>query len=355
MMTSLDLGLMALPDRETRADSSYTDALVNAIVSRVSGGTLATSTGTAALEACAGFVGRCFAAAEVTAPETIRDALDPACMRLIGRALMRRGELVMLMRPTRTRLRLIPGETWDVKGNPDPSSWTYRVTAGGPNRTRTYDDQAGESLLHFTYAVDPEKPWKGHGPLQVAQLGGKLSAEVAAALADEASGPRGGLMETPVDGEDPTVAKLRDEDLPNLKGRIALVEGGDWSDAGNRARTWALTRVGAAPPDALVQLAKLATDEVYAACGLNPAVFRSDGETAAREAYRQALFATVAPLGRLVAAELSAKLEAEITIDWTELRASDVASRARAFQSLVGGGMALEAAARVSGVLNQDE
>ena len=42
-----------------------------------------------------------------------------------------------------------------------------------------------------------------------------------------------------------------------------------------------------------------------------------------REAYRQFLFGTLAPLGRLIASELSVKLEAEIKLDWTELRASD--------------------------------
>ena len=58
-----------------------------------------------------------------------------------------------------------------------------------------------------------------------------------------------------------------------------------------------------------------------------------------------------APLGKLVGAELSAKLEADIVLDWTELRASDVSGRARAFQSLVGAGMELQQAAAVSGVL----
>ena len=44
--------------------------------------------------------------------------------------------------------------------------------------------------------------------------------------------------------------------------------------------------------------------------------------TAQREAYRQFLFGTVAPLGRMVAAELSEKLNTPIRLDWEELRAS---------------------------------
>ena len=37
---------------------------------------------------------------------------------------------------------------------------------------------------------------------------------------------------------------------------------------------------------------------------------------AKREAYRQALHSVIAPLGRIVSAELSAKLETEIRLDW---------------------------------------
>ena len=48
---------------ETRADSSYTDALVAAITANASGETTAFPTATAALEACAGLVARAFAGA----------------------------------------------------------------------------------------------------------------------------------------------------------------------------------------------------------------------------------------------------------------------------------------------------
>ena len=110
-------------------------------------------------------------------------------------------------------------------------------------------------------------------------------------------------------------------------------------------------RFGANPPDALVKLHERAFDEIVGACGLmglfSP---RTDG-TGRREAYRQSLHSVVAPLGRLVAAELTRKLETPIRLDWQELRAGDISGRARAFQSLVGGGMAMQDAAAASGVL----
>ena len=52
-------------------DDSYTDTLIAALVSRVQGRSLAVPTATAALEACAGTVGRGFAASEVAGPDTL--------------------------------------------------------------------------------------------------------------------------------------------------------------------------------------------------------------------------------------------------------------------------------------------
>ena len=64
--------------------------------------------------------------------------------------------------------------------------------------------------------------------------------------------------------------------------------------------------------------------------------------------------ATVAPMGRIVATELSKKLDADIRLGWDELRASDIAGRARAFQSMVGAGMDVEKAAALSGLMISD-
>ena len=78
--------------------------------------------------------------------------------------------------------------------------------------------------------------------------------------------------------------------------------------------------------------------------------------TQARESYRQALFATIAPLGRIVETELRAKLDdPAISIGWEELRASDISGLAQAFQSMVGDGMSLDGAAALSGQMVTDD
>ena len=340
---------------EKRSQSSYTDTLISVITANASGQTLAVPTATAALEACAGLVARAFASAEISASDSVVSALTPGAMSMIGRSLIVRGEIVFYINVSEGRLALLPAASHSVGGLPDPSSWSYEVTLGGPSQLQTYKEVRSDGVVHLMFEVDPERPWHGIGPLQAAQLAGRLSAETVAALADEASGPRGSLLPIPVDGEDPTVAKLK-ADVRNLKGKLAFVESGDWDRPGEkRAADWEPRRIGANPTDALINQAKLASREIFAACGVNPAVLMDAQGTAGREAYRQFLFGLIAPLGRIVADELSIKLDTDVKLDWSELRAADISGRARAFQSMVGAGMDVAKAAALSGLLVADE
>ena len=119
----------------------------------------------------------------------------------------------------------------------------------------------------------------------------------------------------PVDGEDPTVAGMK-ADIPKARGRMLLAQGGDWDGGATGGRaSWKSERFGAAPPAGLVELAKRASMEVFAACGLSMALFDESDGTSKREAYRQALHGTVAPLGRIVSTELTTKLETPISLD----------------------------------------
>ena len=214
-------------------------------------------------------------------------------------------------------------------------------------------------VIHLQYAVDPETPWRGYGPLQVAQLAGRLSAETVAALADESSGPRGSFLPIPrTDGEDPTVANLK-TDIRKLKGQVALVESMSdaWSSGGERVRQeWEPKRIGAAMPGAMVDLAKHSSNEIFAACGLSPSLFTERGDgSGQREAWRRCLFGVIHPLGMMVQAELRERLEDEtLTLSFEELRASDLAGRARAFQSMVGAGMDVAKAAALAGLTDPE-
>ena len=78
---------------ETR-DSSYTDSIVALIAEQSSGATLAKPAATGALEAAASIIARCFAAAVVSGPDRYREALGPSTLSMIGRSLIRQGEIV---------------------------------------------------------------------------------------------------------------------------------------------------------------------------------------------------------------------------------------------------------------------
>ena len=120
---------------ETR-DDSYSDTLIAALVSRAQGKSLSIPTATSALEACAGLTGRGFASAEVQGPDSLTRALTPGVLELVGRSLIRRGEVVFLIDTSAGRLRLIPAETHDVEGGPFEDEWEYRLTLGGPRPNR---------------------------------------------------------------------------------------------------------------------------------------------------------------------------------------------------------------------------
>ena len=274
-------------------------------------------------------------------------------MEMIGRSLIRTGELVLLIDTQAGRLRLLPADTHDIQGSPYPDEWEYRLTLGGPSRTITHEFVPSQSVLHFKYAVDPARPWRGNGPIQVAALAGRLSAETVRVLADESSGPIGRLLGIPVDGGDATVKALK-ADIRDARGRTALIETGDWGNSGDSKVDLKTERFGAEPPASLVQLVTIASQEVYSACGLNQALWGAGDAASTREAWRLCLFSVLSPLGKMVQAEMQDKLEDTVTLSWQELRASDLSGRARAFQSMVGGGMTVAEAVSVAGLMVED-
>ena len=73
--------------------------------------------------------------------------------------------------------------------------------------------------------------------------------------------------------------------------------------------------------------------------------------TALREGWRQFLHASVVPVAALVSAELSDKLAVDIGLNFDRMFASDLSGRARAFQSMVGGGMDVAKAAALAGLM----
>ena len=340
------------PERETR-DSSYADEVVKAILSQASGGD-ALPSATAAMETAAGYIARAFSSAEVSGGGN-SGLLTPDILAMIGRELIASGNFVGRIRPT----GIEPAQSWDITGAARPASWRYRLTLGSPSGSLREDSVRARSVLHIRYAPSSSQPWRGRSPVTIAANSGRLSAEVVTLLADEISGPRGYLLPVPdTAGRSKTLDTLRG-DIAALKGRLATMESAQSmaANAGRfNSREWEPRRVGGNPPEGLVTIAERATMELLAACGIPPNLIAGAGAAASlREAWRIFLFGTLAPLGRLVEQEARLKLAPDTMLGWADLRASDLSGRARAFQSLVGGGMEVERAAALSGLLEGDD
>ena len=346
--------------RETREAGAYTTALVQALLARADGDVLALPGSAACVEMVSGFLSRAFASAELTGPDYATRALSPATLALIARGLVRNGETVLDISVDSDGLRLTPCSEVDLYGTPDPRDWRYRITKHGPDVTLTSAQVSADRVLHFRYAVDPDRPWIGVGPLQSATLGARLAGNLSGALASEAGGEVGRVLALPTlvqkvpEGEVDPVGELK-RDLGNLKGGMAIVEQFDTGATGSKAHDWGQQRFGPDPPDALIALHKVATEEILAAYGLAPALFGSGGGTASREAFRQAFHSFVGPIARLVESEIQEKLAApDFTMSFDRLGAGDLRLRAESFQKLVAGGMDLAKAAALAGLLIAD-
>ncbi len=342
------------PLEQRQEQGSYADAVVTALLTQASGNSTFSALALGAAEICAGQWGRGFASALVDGGGLAGSAVTPAVLELIGRSLIRRGEQVFEIRVRGGRVQLEAAAWWEVHGDNDPDTWTYRLTFNGPDR-QADRIVPGDAVVHVRYAVDAAEPWRGLSPLAVQPETAGLAAMLEKRLRQEVTGQVGNLIALPSTANTESFKR----NLGQLGGRVLLVPtttSGWEAGPDNRPRyDWRPERLGASPPDSLVQLRDRTAHHVLAACGVpTELIERADG-TGLREAWRQFLFGTLAPVGRLVQAELVDKLDAAgLHLDWQELRASDLTGRARAFQSMVGGGMKPAKAASLAGLMEPE-
>ncbi|MDE0338423.1 MAG: hypothetical protein OXI80_12190 [Caldilineaceae bacterium] len=273
------------------------------------------------------------------------DVLSAAELAIVGRHLVTRGESVWLV-PVGGRP--VVCADWDVRSaGARPADWWYRVSIAGPSGQveRTAD---AASVLHFRIRVSDKAPWRGRSPWAVATTTAALASHLEASLTAEESGPIGHVLPVPDLGNAGGVADA----LPTLRGRTVLGEtmGAGWEAGGARApatREWQPVRIGPEPPENQRALRSDVQDALLAAAGVPVELVRGSGD--AREAWRRFLFATIEPVGRLVAAEARRVLGGSGRLDWADLAASDLQGRARAFRQLTDAGMDAEEARRICG------
>ena len=345
------------PKAEARSSATdYTSLLSRLAVSQAVGSEQQ-ATATAALEAAAGALSRAFACARVVAPADVRDVLTPDRLGLIGRDLVRVGESLHVIRMTGGRLTLQPASTWYWEGkSPDPESWLCTATMYGPSGSQTYRVPES-SVVFLRWGTPTARPYHGYGPAQWAGDAARMTGNTERTLADEAGAASALLLPVPTDGgdgSDDDRNKSLKTDLGNAKGNPVLVEttAGGWGEGRVQApqADWAQKRVGPMMPPEFVKLAQDSFERMLAACGMSPALYSNADGTAQREALRRWHLNTVLPIAKAMQHELTRKLDAEVKLEF-DLYNVDLAGRAQSFQKLVAGGVAVNEALAISGLL----
>ena len=155
------------------------------------------------------------------------------------------------------------------------------------------------------------------------------------------------------DGGDTDPLAALKQDIRTARGKALLVEtaAAGWGEGRTAApqRDWQASRLGPMPPDSMVKAADAAFSRVLAACGMPPSLFLDADGTSQREAVRRWHLNTVLPLARLVEAELTEKLEAEVKLEF-DTYALDMVSRSQVVAKLTGAGVALPVALEAVGL-----
>ena len=334
---------------------NYTDRVV-ATLEALAGGGIADPAKLAAVEFAAGLLARSLSRATVEAGPGVRRAVTGHLLGMIGRALVRRGELLAVIdvEPMTGAVALYVAGTWDVRGGWAPSSWRYRADLFGPsgNITRLLP---AEAVAHFRWNVDPERPWHGQPAIHVATATAGTASNAERSLRSEANVAVSRVAVVPSPSADER--QVFEEKLS--AGGLVTVAGGAFpvGDRGAEPSThWKPAAMGPAPARELVELRRDAARELVEAIGVPSALFvPASTEGAQRAGWRRYLVGTVEPVADLVAAELADKLETPVRLDVGALTTPDAAtsaaravnSRASAYASLRAAGMD-DAAARAA-------
>ena len=326
---------------------NYTDRVVATFEALAAGG-ISDPAKLAATEFAAGLLARSLSRATVAAGPGVRAAVTGHLLAMIGRALVRRGELLAVVdvSPMSGALALYVAGTWDVRGGWHPATWRYRADLFGPsgNITRLLP---ADAVTHFRWNVDPERPWHGQPAIHVAAATAGTASNAERSLTRESKVPVARVAVVPHPAADERA--VFEQKL--AAGGLVTTAGGAFpvGDRGAEpSQHWKPAAMGPAPARELVELRRDSARELCEAIGVPAALFvPGSTEGAQRAAWRRYLAGTVEPAAEMIAAELSDKLEQPVALDVAMLATPDavtstaraVNSRASAYSTLRGAGM----------------
>ena len=327
---------------------NYTDAITAQILANAKAPIDPDPFSTAAVEIGAGVLQRAFHLADIEGA-----TVDPITLGHIARSLVISGECAFYFDLS----ELIPIPTWEINGGFRRDSWRYTFDVPTPSGRNVSITAGSDRVVHPRYSYTTGKPWEGIGPIQRAVLSAKLQANTETSIRDETSGAVGYLLPIPTGGSDDSVTDLK-ADLKALKGKTALIEttAGGWGEGRLAApsQDYQPKRIGPNPPASIPDIMRMNQYSLLAAIGVPVELVTASDGTGQREAWRRCLHGTIQPLGVLIASELSRVFQRNVRLSFDRLMASDIQGRARAFQSMVAGGMSVQEAAAQSALLDSE-
>ena len=345
---------MRLPWSKPRRRAAVTDALVNQIQAAATGGGNAASVSESAGAQIAATIysGALGGASIQSSADFAPDFLSSLAIDLILR-----GESLYAIEADRS---LVPVASWDITGSAAPATWTFRCSIDSPNGTRTrMIPRAG--VCFFTWRTNTRKPWRGISPISAAKGMATLAAKSAQGLANEFNASH--LYVVPFMQETRRPENDGDINLDSEFEGIKKTATGQtsvltftnqhaWKDD-QRDKTFEQKRLGAVLEQNSVIAAFKSQVEVCQLCGIPASLVTDAGSP--RDGFRFWISTQLEPLAKRISAELTRYLETEVTIDLSPISRQDIVGRSRAFGSLVKGGMDISEAAKISGVLSEED
>ena len=321
------------------AQSVYSQTLVDLWIERATTtGTVGSPYALAIVEGCLSLYERAFQMATVHGAE-----IQPDLLALIVRQNLTTGEFVgQIQLDAEAQVHIYPAAQWTVWGDhPDPRSWFYHCSI--PTPSHYYSEYIpAMGVVHTRPSASAIEPWRGIPPIERIPTTSQLAREIERGLIEEAQVPTGRIIPVP---EGSTVSSWWESfkhDVDNLRGTIAYPEimrtGGGLGPAAAPSQDWQPITLRPEYDRGVMQARQDVAISLTSIYGIPPELLFLSGEgTSMREAWRRCLYGAILPQSRVIAAELTLKLEREVTISHRDLAASDLQGRARAFRSLIGG------------------
>ena len=291
---------------------------------------------------------------KVEASDPVRRALNPRVLSQLGREMIIEGGtlrrimvgqgMIALERPL-TALRLAAGRGWQVQlGEPENSTTEYL---------------SDPETLFLPWQTNPGDPFKPVPPWK--NGAGNLGNELEAALIAESSGPMGSVLFVANPGPNPGVdaqKKTMGVISPQLdftgtkRGKLAMMmyqgTGGRGFSMDHQGKPF---RVGAAPPQGLIELRGQLGAEILAACSIPPAMLAGGSPgpamiTARRNFERGAVVARC----EILSVDLSEAFNEPVRVSLPAARRVDISTAARTVSALQKAGMKLDEAKSLAGL-----